>query len=71
MVAISLTTTQEQFEALHEAVEGRAKTVRVDAVALLNLLIDHTALVREARAKGIKIAEPGVIVRQKYKERRG
>ena len=55
---MNLTTTQEQFEALHAAVDGKAKTVRVDAEALSRLLIDHAVLVREARAKGVKVTEP-------------
>lgn len=53
-----LTTTQHQYETLHELVSGRAKTVKVDAQALINLLVDHSALIREARAKGIKVTEP-------------
>lgn len=39
------TTTMEQFEALHEAIEkvrSTSKTVKVDKEALLNLLMDHS-----------------------------
>lgn len=55
---VNLTTTQEQFESLHQAVDGKAKHVRVPAEALQRLLIDHAVLVREGRAKGLKITEP-------------
>jgi len=57
-MSIKLTTTQRQYEVLHLLVDSKAKSVRVEAQALLNLLVDHSALVREARAKGIKVDEP-------------
>jgi hypothetical protein len=57
-MSITLTTTQAQYEDLHEQVAGKAKSVRVDAQALINLLIDHGHMVREARGHGIKVTEP-------------
>lgn len=60
-----LKTTQAQFEELHQAVSGKAKSIRVDAQALTNLLIDHSTLIREARVKGLKIQEAEVGARQK------
>ncbi len=62
---IRLTTTQTQFESLHELVQGQAKSVRVDVQALTNLLIDHAVMVREARSKGIRVEEPSSGLRQK------
>ena len=60
-----LKTTQAQLEELHQAVDGKAKSVRVDVQALTNLLIDHSILIREARAKGLKVKEPELGTRQK------
>lgn len=64
-MTVNLSTTQEQFETLHEAVNGKAKSVRVDAEALSRLLVDHAALVREGKAHGLKITEPRPVGRVK------
>ena len=64
-MTINLLTTQEQYEALHQATLGKAKTIRVDSQALINILVDHAVLTRTARDKGIRVIEPTTGRRQK------
>ena len=45
MSKINLKTTDAAFHALHESIEGTAKSVRVDADMLRALLADHSAMV--------------------------
>lgn len=58
MRTINLTTTQQQYEQLHQVADSKRNDVKVDRQHLLNLLIDHSVLVREARSGGIKVTEP-------------
>ena len=40
-----LKTTQEAFESLHERADTKARTVKVNRQQLVDLLMDHSAMI--------------------------
>lgn len=49
MPKVQLVTAHDEFHELHKQVDSNVKTVRVDAQALRNLLIDHSRMCEALR----------------------
>lgn len=46
---LSILTSQDTFERLHTLADTRGKTLRINPTDLLNLLIDHSAMLEALR----------------------
>ena len=65
---VSLSTTQAEFEHLHEKADSRATSVKVLCEALEHLLLDHARLCRAlADSTSFKLEEPAKV---RVRERR-
>ena len=59
---ISLNTTQDNFDDLHQIVDKarkNAKIVKVDRKLLINLLMDHSLLISSLNDLGVRDIENG------------
>lgn len=50
-------TSQQTYEELHRAADGRGEMTRVSKQALLHLLMDHGTLVGVAKSAGVELVE--------------
>jgi hypothetical protein len=56
--SINLLTPLATLEALHDSLEGKRSTLRVEPQALLHLLIDHSVMVAALKHSGCSVVEP-------------
>lgn len=62
MDRILLTTTQANFDDLHQIVDKarkNAKSVKVDRILLINLLMDHSLLINSLNSLGVRDIKNG------------
>ena len=62
MDRILLTTTQANFDDLHQIVDKarkNAKSVKVDRILLTNLLMDHSLLINSLNSLGVRDIKNG------------
>ena len=55
---VTLLTTKDDFETLHDLVDGLKRTVKIDRDVLGRLLVDHTKLINMCRTHALKVIEP-------------
>lgn len=59
MATVSLLTSLQTFDKLHEIADSGAKTVKVDVEVLERLLIDHSNMYKALKGvSSVKVEEP-------------